>query len=173
MEIARTCGVVIMAGLVERDAEGRLYNCYVTVGPEGFITRFRKLHTFISPYLTPGDEYHVIELLGCKIGYLICYDNNLPENVRATALLGAEIIFMPHVTGCSPSAMPGRARWIEHCGTTVRRDPTRLRLEFQGPKGRGWLMCAGCRREPMKTACMPCSPIPLELMATRLNRVWP
>ena len=35
---------------------------------------------------------------GCKIGFLICYDNNLPENVRATTLLGAEIIFMPHVT---------------------------------------------------------------------------
>ena len=56
-KIAREFGVVVMAGLIESDAAGRLFNCYVTVGPEGFITKFRKLHTFISPYLTPGNSY--------------------------------------------------------------------------------------------------------------------
>ena len=40
-----------MAGLVESDPPGTLHNCYVTVGPEGFITKFRKLHTFINPAL--------------------------------------------------------------------------------------------------------------------------
>ena len=54
VKIARDAGVVVMAGLVELDSAGRLFNCYVTVGPEGFITRFRKLHTFISPYLSAG-----------------------------------------------------------------------------------------------------------------------
>ena len=54
-KIARNLGAVVMAGLIERDWDGRLFNCYVTVGPEGFITKFRKLHTFISPYLSPGD----------------------------------------------------------------------------------------------------------------------
>ena len=42
----------------------------------------------------------------CASGFLICYDNNLPENVRCTAMLGAEVIFMPHVTGCLPSVSP-------------------------------------------------------------------
>ena len=107
-KIARGLGVVVMAGLIETDQAGRLYNCYATVGPDGFITKFRKLHAFISPYLTPGDSYNVIDLLGLKAGFLICYDNNLPENVRINALLGAEVIFMPHVTGCLPSTMPGR-----------------------------------------------------------------
>ena len=107
-KIAGEFGVVVMAGLVESDAAGRLFNCYVTVGPEGFITKFRKLHTFISPYFTPGNSYHVIDLLDIKVGFLICYDNNLPENVRITALMGADVIFMPHVTGCLPSTMPGR-----------------------------------------------------------------
>jgi predicted amidohydrolase len=140
VDIAREAGVVVMAGLIEVDAEGRFYNCYVTVGPQGFVTRFRKLHTFISPHLTPGDRYHVIDLLGCKVGFLICYDNNLPENVRATTLLGAEIIFMPHVTGCTPSTMPGRGPVDRALWDNRQRDPVRLRQEFQGPKGRGWLM---------------------------------
>jgi predicted amidohydrolase len=138
--IAREYRVVVMAGLIERDSQGKLYNCYVTVGPNEFITKFRKLHTFISPYLTPGDRYNVIDLLGIKAGFLICYDNNLPENVRITTLLGAEVIFMPHVTGCLPSTMPGRGTVDRSLWENRQRDPVSLRLEFAGPKGRGWLM---------------------------------
>ncbi len=33
VKIARDLGVVVMAGLVEIDPHGRLFNCYVTVGP--------------------------------------------------------------------------------------------------------------------------------------------
>jgi predicted amidohydrolase len=140
IDIAREAGVVVMAGLIEREPDGRLYKCYVTVGPEGFITKFHKLHPFISPHLTPGRGHHVIELRGVKIGFLICYDNNLPENVRATALLGAEVIIMPHVTGCTPSPMPGRGTVDEALWDNRHRDPARLRQEFRGLKGREWLM---------------------------------
>jgi predicted amidohydrolase len=138
--IAREHRVVVMAGLVESDSAGRLYNCYATVGPEGFITKFRKLHTFISPYLTAGDSYNVIDLMGIKAGFLICYDNNLPENVRITAMMGAEVVFMPHVTGCLPSTMPGRGTVDHALWENRERDPVRLRMEFDGPKGRGWLL---------------------------------
>jgi predicted amidohydrolase len=138
--IARELGAVIMAGLLETDGAGRFFNCYVSVGPDGFITKFRKLHTFINPALTPGDSYNVIDLLGIKAGFLICYDNNLPENVRITTMLGAEVIFMPHVTGCLPSPMPGRGTVDRALWENRQRDPARLRQEFQGPKGRGWLM---------------------------------
>jgi predicted amidohydrolase len=138
--IARATRVVVMAGLFERDGAGNFYNCYVTVGPEGFITKFHKLHPFINPQLSPGRDFRVIELLGCKIGFLICYDNNLPENVRITTMLGAEIIIMPHVTGCLPSAMPGRGTVDRLLWENRHRDPARLRREFRGPKGRGWLM---------------------------------
>ena len=139
-KIAAEFGVVVMAGLIERDLERRVFNCYVTVGPEGFITKFRKLHPFVSPHLAAGHEYNVIELLGCKVGFLICYDNNLPENVRITTMLGAEIIFMPHVTCCLPSAMPGRGTVDRQLWDNRQRDPVRLRQEFRGPKGREWLM---------------------------------
>jgi predicted amidohydrolase len=137
--IAREHRAVIMAGLIEADGD-RLHNCYVTVGPDGFITKFRKLHTFINPCLSPGDSYNVVEICGMKAGFLICYDNNLPENVRITAMMGAEVIFMPHVTGCLPSTMPGRGTVDRSLWENRHRDPVRLRMEFQGPKGRGWLM---------------------------------
>jgi predicted amidohydrolase len=129
-----------MAGLCERDGDDNVYNCYVTVGPDGFITKYHKLHTFVNPHLTPGSGYNVIDLLGCRIGFLICYDNNLPENVRATTMLGAEIIFMPHVTGGLPSSMPGRGTIDRELWENRDVDPVRLRQEFRGPKGRQWLM---------------------------------
>jgi predicted amidohydrolase len=138
--IAREHKVVVMAGLIESDAGGRLYNCYVTVAPDGFMTKYRKLHTFINPHLSPGDNFCVIDLLGVRAGFLICYDNNLPENVRITTMLGAEVIFMPHVTGCTPSTMPGRGTVDRSLWENRHRDPAPLRLEFAGPKGRGWLM---------------------------------
>ena len=140
VKIAKEFSVVVMAGLVEKDQEHKLYNCYVTVTPEGYLTKFRKLHPFVNPHLSPGDQFNVIDLLGCKIGFLICYDNNLPENVRITAMMGAEIIFMPHVTCCLPSAMPGRGVVDRKLWENRHRDPVRLRQEFTGPKGRGWLM---------------------------------
>jgi predicted amidohydrolase len=138
--LAREFGLVLMAGLIERDRDGRLYNAYVAVGPEGHLATHRKLHTFINPHLSPGPGYTVIDLLGVKAGFLTCYDNNLPENVRITALMGAEVIFMPHVTGCLPSVMPGRGTVAPELWANRHRDPSRLRLEFRGPKGRGWLM---------------------------------
>lgn len=139
VRIAREFSTVVMAGLLETDGE-RFYNCYVTVGPDGYITRFRKLHAFINPHISSGQEYHVIDLLGCKVGFLICYDNNLVENPRITTMMGAEIIFAPHVTGCLPSIMPGRGTVDRALWDNRHRDPVPLRMEFDGPKGRGWLM---------------------------------
>lgn len=139
IEIAREFRVPVLAGLFERDGE-HVHNTYVCVTGDGPVATFRKLHTFVSPHLTPGDEYCVFELLGCKFGILICYDNNLVENVRMTTLLGAEVIFMPHVTGCLPSVMPGRGTVDPALWHNRERDPVPLRMELNGPKGRGWLM---------------------------------
>lgn len=140
IEIAREFKTIVMAGLVEIEPDGSIYNCYVTVGPDGFITKYRKLHAFVNPHLSNGNEYNVIDLLGCKVGFLICYDNNLPENGRITAMLGAEIVFMPHVTCGLPSTMPGRGVIDRKLWENRHRDPVSLRQEFTGPKGRGWLM---------------------------------
>ena len=139
IRIAAKYNVALLAGLVEKE-EGKLYNTYVCVTGYGYVAKYRKLHPFISEHLSPGEKYVVFDLHGCRCGILICYDNNVIENVRATALLGAEIIFMPHVTGCTPSPMPGRG-WVDRKFWDDRKkDPEGLRTEFEGPKGRGWLM---------------------------------
>ena len=139
IEIAREYSVPLLAGLVEIDND-TLYNTYVCATPDGFLTRHRKLHAFISRFISSGDQYTVFDLCDCRMGILICYDNNLPENVRLTAMMGAEIIFMPHVTCGLPSAMPGRGLIDRELWENRHCDPVRLRQEFLGPKGRGWLM---------------------------------
>lgn len=139
IDIARECNVPVLAGLFERDAS-EVYNTYVCVTADGMQAKFRKLHAFVNPHLSSGSEYVVFDLLGWKCGILICYDNNLPENVRMTTLHGAELIFMPHVTGCLPSVMPGRGLVDPKLWKNRITDPVPLRQELNGPKGRGWLM---------------------------------
>ena len=139
VEISRDAGIPVLAGLFER-MDDKVFNTYVCVSSEGLVARFRKLHAFISPFISSGEDYCVFELLGCQFGILICYDNNLPENVRVTSLRGAEIIFMPHVTGCLPSVMPGRGTVDPQLWLNRKSNPVRLRQELNGPKGREWLM---------------------------------
>ena len=139
IEIARKHSVAVLAGLLEV-ADDHIFNTYVAVTPDGFVEKYSKLHTFVSKHLTPGTGYKVFDLCGCRCGILICYDNNLPENVRITTMLGAEIIFMPHVTCGLPSVMPGRGTIDREIWENRHRDPVRCRQEFNGPKGRGWLM---------------------------------
>ena len=139
-EIASKYNIFILAGLFEKDIKGKLYKTYVSVNNNGLVASFRKLHPFISPYLESGDKYCVFDLHGWKCGILICYDNNIIENVRATTLLGAEIIFMPHVTMGTPSTRPGAGYVDPKLWENKEADPTSLRLEFDGMKGREWLM---------------------------------
>lgn len=139
-QIAKDNNIVVLAGLFEKDEQDNLFKAYVCVDKNGLVAKFRKLHPFINPYLTPGDSYCVFDLLGWKCGILICYDNNIIENVRATKLLGADIIFMPHVTMCTPSTRPGAGFVDPKLWKNREADPTSLRLEFDGMKGRSWLM---------------------------------
>lgn len=140
VQIAKNNNIVVLAGLFEKDENDNLFKAYVCVDKNGLVAKFRKLHPFINPYLLPGDSYCVFDLLGWKCGILICYDNNIIENVRATKLLGADIIFMPHVTMCTPSTRPGAGFVDPKLWENRETDPTSLRLEFDGMKGRGWLM---------------------------------
>jgi predicted amidohydrolase len=139
-EIARENSIIVLAGLFEKDSSNNLFKAYVAVSKDGLLAKHRKLHPFINPHLTPGDSYTVFDLNGWKCGILICYDNNIIENVRATTLLGAEIIFMPHVTMCTPSTRPGAGFVNPELWKNRKADPTSLRAEFDGLKGRAWLM---------------------------------
>jgi len=138
--IAKASDIAVLAGLFERGADGKIYKAYVCVDKGGLIAKYRKIHPFINPHITPGNEYVVFDLYGWKCGILICYDNNIIENVRATTLLGANIIFMPHVTMCTPSTRPGAGFVDPALWDNREADPTSLRMEFDGLKGRAWLM---------------------------------
>lgn len=138
-QMAGDLSIVIMAGLVERRG-GDIYNTYVAVNGKEILARFSKLHPFINGHLSPGEGYTFFELEGWKCSILVCYDNNIVENVRAVALSGAQILFAPHVTGGTPSPMPGRGFIEERLWENRHNDPVSIRKELNGPKGREWLM---------------------------------
>lgn len=137
---AREYDIAILAGLFEKDKNDNLYKAYVCVDKSGLIAKHRKLHPFINPHLLPGNAYTVFDLYGWKCSILICYDNNVIENVRATTLLGAQLLFMPHVTMCTPSPRPGAGFVDPSLWYNRFEDPKSLRDEFDGLKGRAWLM---------------------------------
>lgn len=91
--ISKQNGVPVLAGLFER-AGDEIYNTYVCVTENGVIAKHQKLHAFVSPHLSSGDNFTVFDLNGIRCGILICYDNNICENVRVTALMGAEVVFL-------------------------------------------------------------------------------
>ena len=92
--------------------------------------------------MSSGDQFTVFDTPhGWRAGVLICYDNNLVENVRATALLGAEVLLAPHQTGGCDSGSPFAMGVVERLLWDRRADdPQAIEAEFRGDKGRGWLM---------------------------------
>lgn len=142
LELAVRYRMTIGAGLVERADDGQLFNSYVVALPDGRHYCHRKIHCFISEHMASGEEFTVFDMVeGHRLGVLICYDNNIGENVRLTALAGAEILLAPHQTGGCDSGSPfamgvvDRSLWDNRLA-----DPDAIEAEFRGEKGRGWLM---------------------------------
>jgi predicted amidohydrolase len=141
LALAATHQMTIGAGLIEADGDA-FYNTYVVAMSDGRMHRHRKLHAFEHDLIRSGTEYTVFDLPGgLRAGVLICYDCNIVENVRLTALAGADVLIAPHQTGGVRSRNPhlmgliDRALW-EHRAA----DPASIEAEFRGDKGRGWLM---------------------------------
>jgi len=130
------------AGLIEQGEDGRLFNAYVVAMPDGRTAKHRKLHTFINEHMDSGDDYTVFDLPdGTKAGILICYDCNLGENVRITALKGAEVLLAPHQTGGCNTPSPRCMGAIDvQLWENRETDPAAIETEFKGPKGREWIM---------------------------------
>jgi predicted amidohydrolase len=134
--------MTIGAGLVEIDAAGRMYNSYVVAMPDGTHRMHRKIQAFESDFISAGDAYTVFDTPhGCRAGVLVCYDNNIIENTRMTALQGAEILLAPHQTGGCDSASPQAMKPVDKSIWADRaQNPEALEAEFRGPKGREWLL---------------------------------
>lgn len=140
--LAQKLGLTIGAGLVEDGGGGVFHNSYIVALPDGTVHRHRKLHAFEHDAVRGGAELTVFDLPdGWRVGVLICYDCNLIENVRLTALRGAEILIAPHQTGAVRSKNPHLMGLIErHVWDNRHTDPAAIQREFLGDKGRGWLM---------------------------------
>lgn len=76
---------------------GVLYNSAVLVGPEGYIGKYRKVHSPIDEIHVyfPGEAFNVFDTVIGKIGMLICYDKMFPESARELAMQRADILVMP------------------------------------------------------------------------------
>jgi predicted amidohydrolase len=140
--LARQHRLTLGAGLVEAAVDGGFHNSYVVALPDGTVHCHRKLHAFEHDAVRNGNEITVFDLPdGFRVGVLICYDCNLIENVRLTALRGAEILLAPHQTGAVRSKNPHLMGLIERSVWDNRHsNPAAIQREFLGEKGRGWLM---------------------------------
>jgi predicted amidohydrolase len=140
--LARRYDITIGAGFIEAGEQGVFHNSYVVALPDGTVHRHRKLHAFEHPSIQSGSEYTVFDLPdGFRAGVLICYDCNIIENVRMTALQGADVLIAPHQTGAVRSRNPHLMGLIDRAVWENRHnDPAAIEREFRGEKGRGWLM---------------------------------
>ncbi|MEE4741261.1 carbon-nitrogen hydrolase family protein [Pseudomonas alliivorans] len=99
-EIARQYAIAILYGYPERSVEQQIYNAVQLIDSRGErSSNYRKTHLFSeldkSMFSAGGDLGPVVELNGWRLGMLICYDVEFPENTRRLALAGAELILVP------------------------------------------------------------------------------
>ncbi|MFI5758825.1 carbon-nitrogen hydrolase family protein [Streptomyces sp. NPDC051569] len=97
--IAARHGLAVLYGYPERDGE-LIYNAAQLIGPGGArLANYRKTHLFgpfETAWFTPGERTVVqADLAGLRLGIMICYDVEFPENVRAHALAGTDLLLVP------------------------------------------------------------------------------
>lgn len=106
-DVAKELGVVIVASLFEKRAEGLYHNTAAVLDADGtYLGKYRKMHIPDDPqylekfYFTPGDlGFRTWDTQFGRIGVLVCWDQWYPEGARLTALAGAEILFYPTAIG--------------------------------------------------------------------------
>lgn len=86
----------VVVGMLERDADGTLYNASALLDEHGVRAVYRKTHLpllGIDRYLAAGDSFAPpVETPAGRVALLICYDLRFPEPVRVHALRGAQVV---------------------------------------------------------------------------------
>ncbi len=126
---AKESGVVIVASLFEKRAEGLYHNTAAVIDADGrFLGKYRKTHIPDDPgyyekfYFTPGDTgYRVFQTRHARIGVLICWDQWYPEAARITSLQGAEVLFYPTAIGWDAAQTDGVNREQYDAWQTIQR----------------------------------------------------
>ena len=100
--LAKDLGVVLVLNLFERDGD-LTYDTSPVINSDGsLLGTTRMVHITDYPcfheqgYYAPGDHgAPVYDTAAGKIGVAICYDRHYPEYMRALALHGAQVVFVP------------------------------------------------------------------------------
>ncbi len=112
LRIAKAYGIVILAGLIEQGARGKIYISQLAASPAGLIGVYRKIH--LGPpeenLFQAGGDIPVFEANKVRFGLQLCYDGHFPELARVQALQGAEVIFIPHASP-RETAQEKQERW--------------------------------------------------------------
>jgi deaminated glutathione amidase len=102
-EMAAKHHLWLVSGSMYELVGARVYNTASVINPDGEVVgRYRKMFPF-EPYergVSAGDEFLVFEVpeVG-RFGVSICYDTWFPEVTRTLAVMGAEVILRPTLTG--------------------------------------------------------------------------
>ncbi len=106
-EMAARHGLAMVAGFAERDGD-EVFNSLVMVGPDLAPAVYRKTHLYADyerMLFTPGEiRPALVNFQGLRLGFLICYDVEFPENVRRLAEAGAEVVVVPTALPEGPQA---------------------------------------------------------------------
>jgi omega-amidase len=99
-EFAKKHRVHVVGGSVATRKNGAFYNTMHVVNKDGeAVGEYDKAHLFglmdEHVHLEAGDSLNLFELDGVACGGVICYDIRFPEWIRAHALNGAKIMFVP------------------------------------------------------------------------------
>ncbi|MFF1444895.1 carbon-nitrogen hydrolase family protein [Streptomyces sp. NPDC058295] len=98
-EIAGRHGLAIAYGYPERHGETVHNSAQLISADGGRLANYRKTHLFgcfERDHFEPGGQPVVqAELNGLTVGLMICYDVEFPENVRAHALAGTDLLVVP------------------------------------------------------------------------------
>ena len=98
--IAREAGVALLYGYPELCEDGRVYNSALLLDRDGRrLANHRKTHLYGAldrdAFAAGAGPPTVAMLDGVRLGILICYDVEFPENVRLLAIQGVELIAVP------------------------------------------------------------------------------
>lgn len=102
-KMAKKYGIWLLPGSIFEKRDGLIYNTATVINPHGeVVTRYSKMFPFY-PYevgVTAGDQFCVFDVPNVgRFGVSICYDMWFPETIRTLAVMGAEVILHPTLTG--------------------------------------------------------------------------
>ena len=127
--LAAELGVVIVASLFEKRAEGLYHNTAAVIDADGrYLGKYRKMHIPDDPryyekfYFTPGDlGFRSWDTRYGRIGVLVCWDQWYPEAARLTAMSGAQILFYPTAIGWLPAEKDEHGAQQQAAWETIQR----------------------------------------------------